>query len=134
MRALATRSGLLAAVTFFIVLLSIPTQARAHPGHNHGPASVSSTIVVEDTEVALAVAAPAVEVYAYSQNGGLDGAARCIGGCCTSTSHACCAFIQASRPDADGPAFVHERVDGMARFALLDHRPTMRGKPPRIFA
>jgi hypothetical protein len=134
MRAVATRLGCLAAMMMFIALLCVPTQANAHAGHSHAVAVPVAEETVEADLEAVSDLQPAVQALVSAHDGNSNAPVKCLGGCCSSASHACCAFVLPGRSDDGGLVFVSERVHDATSLALLDHRPSVRGKPPKFFA
>lgn len=134
MRVWAARLGCLAAMIIFIVLLGVPTQARAHAGHSHEASSVVASSTDVDLDANAAIQPVPEEALLFARDGNDATPAKCLGGCCTGASHACCAFVAPGRLDEGAPSFVHQRVHEAPSFALLDHLPSAPGKPPRTFA
>jgi hypothetical protein len=138
MRGPNQKVGLLAAMVCMIMLLALPSRADAHAGHG-GHAPAVSTSVPESEPVAssekiskpialnLRLAVSAADPATDQSPSG------CVGCCCDSASHACCAFALSNPPSDDGPDWIRARACNATIPVPTGCDPTALRKPPKTF-
>jgi hypothetical protein len=118
-----------------IILLAVPSHANAHAGHGGQAPAVSVSVPASEHAVASEPSTAILQLFlsAASQPAGKS-ASGCVGGCCDSVSHACCAFTLSDAPSDEGPIWIRARGYSATLPASAGRDPTALRKPPRTFA
>jgi len=139
MRGANQKVGLLAAMVCMIMLFALPSRADAHAGHGgHAPAvstSVPESEPVASSEKTSKPIAPNLRLVLSAADPATgQSPSGCVGGCCGSASHACCAFTLANPPSDDGPIWTRSRAFSSTIPVPTGRDPTALRKPPKTFA
>lgn len=122
-----------------IMLLAVPSRADAHAGHGGQTPAISVSVPASEPAVYSELSEPTAAnlqfvVSATASPGAGKSLSGCVGGCCDSASHACCAFTLSDPPSDDGPIWIRARGYSATMPAPAGRNPTALRKPPRTFA
>ena len=127
--------GFLGVASVIIALFLTPSIAQAHSGHGLSQAASSTSAPVpKEAGEQLTTRKVVPQEITAKQDTPDKNASGCLGQCCASASHACCAFMLPQGLNDDGPAWLVSR-DRVA--STPDGRgltPKALRKPPKSFA
>ena|SRR5258705_8053022 len=139
MRGPNQKAGLLAAMACMIMLFALPSRADAHAGHGGHALAVSTSVpesepIASSDETSKTIPPNLRLVVSAADPATAQSPSGCVGGCCASASHACCAFTLSNPPSDDGPDWIRARACSATIPVPTGRGPTELRKPPKTFA